>query len=164
MTGPLRCCIALESGPCQANPVAMERDGQARCLTHATDALRIRRRDERNQGGGHNRLRTLPKDTPVPRFATSAQVRRFAERMAHLVMTGQLARQVAETSLRAAGLALQVRQLENAERLTDALLRVQHGEAAVMLLARLQDSIASGPRRPLPGRIQALPVSPEQAS
>ena len=82
MTDPLRCVVQLPTGQCPASPVAVEGDGQPRCLTHALDPVRIRRREERNANGGLNRLRTLPKDTPVPKFETSTQVRRFAERVA----------------------------------------------------------------------------------
>ncbi len=148
-----RGCVEL-GGTCPIHPVAVEADGQARCLTHATDPTRIRRREERNRAGGENRLRTLPKASREPRFRSAAQVRRYAERLAHLVTTGQLAVKLADTAIRAAGLALQVHQLKNQERLTDALLRLEHGGAAVMLL---RESLSEGKRRPLPGRIQALP-------
>jgi len=164
MTDRLRCCVELESGPCQANPVAVERDGQARCLTHATDSVRIRRREERNGAGGHNRLRTLRKDTPRPKFRTSEQIERYAERTAHRVETGQLDRRVADTCLRSATVALQVHQLKEQRRFTDALLRMEHGDQAVRLLSLLQEPIAEGRRRPLPGRMHALPPSPEPAA
>lgn len=164
MTDPLHCIVELESGPCPAQPVAVEGDGVPRCLTHATDALRIRRRTARNAAGGENRLRTLAKATPPPRFRTPEQIERYAERTAHRVQTGQLDRRVAETCLRAATVALQVHQLKNQERLTDALMRAEHGGMAVQMLAVLTSGLADGKRRPLPGRVQALPVSPEQAS
>jgi hypothetical protein len=158
-----RHCVELD-GTCAGITLAVEADGQVRCLSHATDPVRIRRREERNAKGGYGRLRTLPADTAPPRFSTPGHVRRYAERLAHLVTTGQLNRQVAETGLRAASLGLQVHQLRNQERLTDALLRLEHGGVAVQMLAMLTTGLADGKRRPLPGRVHALPVPPEPAS
>jgi len=151
---------------CRGITLAIEADGQVRCLSHATDPDRIRRREERNRAGGLNRLRTLPESTPVPKFTTATDVRKFAERTAHQVLTGQLERQVAETGLKAAGLALQVRQVENQERLTNALLAMEHGQAAVALMAQLQQhNITPGPRRPLPGvTAKALPAADQERS
>ncbi len=155
-----RQCVEL-GGACGGNSLALEADGKIRCLTHATDSVRIRRREERNLKGGLGRLRTLPADTQAPRFRTPGHIRRYAERLAHLVTTGQLNRQVAETALRAAGLGLQVHQLKSQERLTDALLRLEHGGVAVQMLAMLTTGLADGKRRPLPGRLHALPASQE---
>jgi hypothetical protein len=43
------------------------------------------------------------------------------------------------------------------EEMARALAAVEHGGAAVMLLARLQESLTEGKRRPLPGLVRALP-------
>ncbi len=133
------------------------------CPWHGAGAT-AESRSELARQGGLGKLRTLSHDTPEPRFRTTEDVRRYAERTAYLVTTGQLDRHVAETALRAAGLGLQVHQLKNQERLTDALLRMEHGGAAVLLLSRLQESLADGRRRPLPGRVHALAAPQEPAS
>jgi hypothetical protein len=82
-----------------------------------------------------------------------AEVRRSASAVGDLYRVGAEIRK-AEAAQRAA-LAQ--------ERMAEALAAVEHGGAAVMLLARLQESLSEGKRRPLPGRVHALPVPPEPA-
>jgi hypothetical protein len=51
------------------------------------------------------------------------------------------------------------------ERMAEVLAEAEHGKTAVLLLSRLQDSLSTGPRRPLPGRVHQLtPAPPEPAS
>jgi hypothetical protein len=50
------------------------------------------------------------------------------------------------------------------EQMAQALASLEYGGPAVMLLARLQESLTEGKRRPLPGRVHALPSSSEPAS
>ena len=50
------------------------------------------------------------------------------------------------------------------ERMADVLAAHEHGGTAVMLLARLQESLTEGKRRPLPGRVHVLTSSSEPAS
>jgi hypothetical protein len=59
----------------------------------------------------------------------------------------------------AAGLALSAHSARTQQQLVDALLRLEHGGAAVALLAQFQNGQASGQRRPLPGRVLSLPGS-----
>jgi len=82
-----------------------------------------------------------------------AEVRRSASSVGDLYRAGAELRK-ADAALRAA---------RAQERMAEALAAVEHGGAAVMLLARLQESLTDGRRRPLPGRVHAL-TPPEQAS
>jgi hypothetical protein len=50
------------------------------------------------------------------------------------------------------------------ESMAATLASVEHGGHAVMLLSRLQDSLSTGARRPLPGRLHQLTTPPEPAS
>ena len=52
------------------------------------------------------------------------------------------------------GLALkiQLEQVRTQQQLVNTLLRLEHGEAAMALLLRLQDGLTKGPRRPVPCR------------
>jgi hypothetical protein len=74
-----------------------------------------------------------------------AEIRRSASSVGDLYRTRAELRK-AETALRAA---------QAQERMAEALAAVEHGGAAVMLLARLQESLTDGRRRPLPGRVHA---------
>ena len=82
-----------------------------------------------------------------------AEIRRSASSVGDLYRTGAELRK-AETALRAA---------QAQERMAEALAAVEHGGAAVMLLARLQESLTDGRRRPLPGRVHQLPSPQEPA-
>ena len=90
MSDPLRCIVELASGPCGAQPVAIEHDGQPRCLTHATDALRIRRREDRNLEGGRNRRLVLGPDTKPPDLSSIRSMRRGLETVMYAMVTGKL--------------------------------------------------------------------------
>lgn len=82
------------------------------------------------------------------------EIRRSAASLGDLYRAGAEIRK-AEAALRGA---------QAQERMAEALAAVEHGGAAVMLLARLQESLTDGRRRPLPGRVHALPSSQEPAS
>ena len=79
-----------------------------------------------------------------------AEIRRSATSVGDLYRVGADLRK-AEAAIRAA---------EAQERMAEALAAVEHGGAALMLLTRLQESLGEGRRRPLPGRVHALPAQP----
>jgi hypothetical protein len=81
-----------------------------------------------------------------------AEIRRSASSVGELYRTGAELRK-AEAAMRAA---------QAQEQMAAALAAVEHGGAAVMLLARLQESLTDGRRRPLPGRVHALPTGPPE--
>jgi hypothetical protein len=110
-------------------------------------------------------LRRLPPDAPAPNFATRDDIVRWAEEMAGRVLRGELDPKLSAEARGHAQLALQAKTAEAQERLLEALLRVEHGGAAVMLLARLQEGLNESRRRPLPGARAVVPPSNEgQAS
>jgi hypothetical protein len=76
-----------------------------------------------------------------------AEIRRSAGAVGDLYRTSAELRK-AEAALRAA---------QAQERMAEALAAVEHGGTALLMLARLQESLGDGRRRPLPGRAQALP-------
>ena len=60
-----------------------------------------------------------------------------------------------------AHLALSAIQTRTQEHMINALLQLEHGSSALVLLTKFQQGVAAGPRRPVPGRtvkhIEALP-------
>ena len=77
--------------------------------------------------------------------------------LAHRVLTTKVDPRRIDSALRAAGEARAVLAAGTQEKLLDALLRIEYGEAAVLLLTRLQEGLKQGPRRPLPGRVVTIP-------
>jgi hypothetical protein len=117
MTDSLHCIVELESGPCRGNPVAVEGDGVARCLSHALDVTRVRRREERNAKGGLKRLRTLPVDTKTPSFQSRQRVVRFLEELARQVLTGEVDPRLSAEARGCAAVAMTAHELDALERL-----------------------------------------------
>jgi hypothetical protein len=105
-------------------------------------------------------LKRLAADAPLPTFADREAIVEWAQDMAGRVLRGELDPKLSAEARGHAQLALQARTAEAQERLVEALLRVEHGGAAMLLLTRLQDGLSDGKRRPLPGRPLAL-VTPE---
>ncbi len=100
--------------------------------------------------------RLLPGNYEVPAFDTRESVQRFAQDLAHKVLTTPCDPRRIDTALRAAGVALSALAAATQEKLLDALLRIEYGEAAVLLLTRLQEGMKQGPRRPLPRRVVTI--------
>lgn len=114
------------------------------------------------KGALASRMRfTLPKTYQVPEFATRESIVRWAEDMAGRVLRGELDPKLSAEARGHAQLALQARTAEAQKKLVEALLRVEHGGAAMLLLTKLQDGLADGRRRPLPGRVVSLPTPPD---
>ena len=102
----------------------------------------------------------LPASYQVPPFDTRESIVEWARDMAGKVLRGELSPKLSAEARGHAQLALQARTAEAQERLVEALLTVEHGGSALLLLTRLQDGLADGRRRPLPGA-RALPLSEE---
>ncbi len=100
----------------------------------------------------------LPPDYQVPPFDSRESIIAWSQDMAGNVLRGELSPKLSAEARGHAQLALQARTAEAQERLVEALLTVEHGGAALLLLTRLQDGLADGRRRPLPGT-RALPPS-----
>ncbi len=100
----------------------------------------------------------LPSNYEVPPFDSCESIVKFAEDLAGRVLRGQVSPKLSAEARGFAQLALQARTAEQQERLVEALLKVEHGGTALLLLTRLQDGLADGRRRPLPGtRALSLP-------
>ena len=105
--------------------------------------------------------KALPSTYRVPPFDTRESIVEWAREMAGKVLRGELSPKLSAEARGHAQLALQARTAEAQERLVEALLTVEHGGAAMLLLTRLQDGLADGRRRPLPGTPRAFPLSEE---
>ena len=123
------------------------------------------RRDLALRGGVASRMmRALPSTYAVPEFTKPESIIAFAHELARLALTEDVdPRRVAEAR-GAAGLALSGFTALTQARLVEALSKIEHGAAAVMLLNRLQDGPSAGRGRPLPGRVVSLPTPGGDAS
>lgn len=101
----------------------------------------------------------LPVRTPSPDFESVEAITRYSERRAHLVETGRLDPKLSAEARGWATLALQALDVAERRRLADVLVSVEGGGAALVLLARLTESLADGRRRPLPGRVLSVSMS-----
>ena len=115
------------------------------------------------KGSVASRLRTaLPSSYHIPEFTDEASILAFARELARMALKDDVdLRRVAEAR-GAASLALSAVSARSQAKLVDALLRLEHGGAAVAMLAQFQGA-QNGPRRPLPGRVLTLPTTPEPA-
>jgi hypothetical protein len=145
----------LDGRPCPAN--AMRSSDPPRCPMHGDDALRWQK-----AGAIASRLRrAMPSTYGVPEFTSVESIIAFAHELARLALTEDVdPRRVAEAR-GAAALALSGYGTLEQKKLVDALLRIEHGGAAFALLARLQDGLTVGPRRPLPGPGRVSLLAPE---
>lgn len=123
----------------------------AGCLWHTLSAEG--RKAMALKGGIASRMkRALSSTYEVPELETPEAIIAFARELARLALTEDVdTRRVAEAS-GAAGLALSAFTARSQAQLVEALIRLEGGGAALVLLQRLQNGLADGPRRPLPGR------------
>ncbi len=115
--------------------------------------------------GGYSRkekkLLPAPPDAPpfrTPDFGTRESVVNFVQDLARRVLTEAIDPRRVEAALRAAGVALTAFGQQTQERMVEALMRLEHGSTAVIMLERLTEGMASGRRRPLPGLPRTLPM------
>lgn len=104
---PLQCAEA--NGQCEGT-VALESDGTPRCRLHG------RVRDEVQDA--LSRLRTLPKETEVPRLRSREEVVEYLEDRIHLTETGVLDPRVLNAVTKAVATALQAHELAALDRIT----------------------------------------------
>lgn len=137
--------------PCQ-QPINSKAKG---CLWHSRTPEQRKLMSLRGNVIGRLK-RALPADYQMIPFDSRESVIRFAEDMARQALTGDVDCRRVDTALRAAGVALSAFTAATQEKLVEAMLRVEHGGTAMLLLARLTDGLAEGRRRPLPGRALAI--------
>lgn len=95
-------------------------------------------------------------------FTSRESVIHFAQELAQRVLTEKVDPRRVDTALRAANVALTAYGAQTQERLVEALLKIEHGGAALLMLARLQEGMREGKRRPLPGVNLNLVVAEEK--
>ena len=121
----------------------------AACVWHSRSAEG--RRALALKGGIASRMRNfLPKSAPPPEFASTRAIVAWAQTTAHQVLRGDLDPRAAAEARQLAGLAISARVADAQERMAEVLANVEHGGAAVMLLARLREGLDEGRSRPLP--------------
>ena len=103
--------------------------------------------------------RAMAASTPEPPFDTIESIVAWAQRMARAALVDDVdPRRLAEAR-GFAQLALSALGARTQQQLIDALLKLEHGGAAVMLLSRLQDGLDAGKLRPIPGTARVLSMS-----
>ncbi len=141
--------------PCQQD-ISHESKG---CIWHVSDAAQ---RQVVARLAQVRRLthKKLPDEYPVPEFTNLETIVTFAHKLAKVALTGTVDPRRVSEARQCAGLALSAFQAQDQKRLVDAVVRLQHGEAAVLLLQRMTESVADGRKKPLPGRMLAAHVEP----
>ncbi len=146
--------------PCQQNIP----HGAKGCIWHSPDRTPEEKHFTAMKGGmAQKSKKLLPADPNIPPFRmtpfTSRQdVVAFVQDLARRVLTENIDARRVDVALRAAGVALTAFGQETQERMADALLKLERGGTAVVMLERLTESMATGRRRPLPGSPVALPA------
>jgi Fe-S-cluster formation regulator IscX/YfhJ len=102
--------------------------------------------------------RLLPESYKMPPFDSRENVIRFAEGLARDVLTKDVDPRRIDTALRAAGVALTGFAQATQEKLLEAILTMEHGGMAVIMLQRIHTALAEGKRQPLPlSGLQTVP-------
>jgi hypothetical protein len=97
----------------------------------------------------------FPSDYQV-QFPDREAVVRFVEDLAKRALTENVDLRRIDTALKAANVALTAHGMGIQEKMVEALLRLEHGGTAIVLLERMQASLSTGARRPLPGRVMRI--------
>jgi hypothetical protein len=134
--------------PCQQNIP----HGAKGCLWH-TRTPEERTKLARFAGITSQKHRLIPETykANLPPFDTRENVIKFAEQVACAVLTSSVDAKRVDVALRAASVALSGFQAITQEKLNEALLKLEGGGAALILLERLKVAVAEGKHRPLPG-------------
>ena len=98
----------------------------------------------------------IPVGSYHPQFESRAAVVRFAEDLAKKVLTSRVDPKRVSVALHAATVALSAFAAQTQEKLLDALLKIEYGESALLMLSRLQEGMKQGARRPLPARVVTI--------
>ena len=129
------------------------REGETACLWHRSTPAE--RSAIASRGGRKKSIQEngLPEEAVASlSFQTIDQVVTFVETMAKQALTSPLHRGRIETALKCANVAKGCFETKATQELTRAVLTMEHGGGAVLLLQRLQEGMAGGARKPLPGR------------
>lgn len=138
-----------DGAPCGQNVAA----GAKSCLWHDESPKGRRRADlERKRGGISSRAKSaLPASYLVKPFDSVDSIIEWAHEMAGKVLKEDIDPRRTSEARGFAQLAVSAHQIRTQERMVEALLRLEHGGTAIVLLERMQASLSTGTRRPLPG-------------
>ncbi len=137
--------------PCQQN-IASDAKG---CLWHSRTAAERSLLAARGPFVARMK-RALPADYQAPQFATREDVLVFVRDLLQWALTGDIEKWRIAEARQAANLALSVFEAQDQRKLIDAILTMEHGGAAMLLLTRMQESLGTAQRKPLPGRSLAV--------
>jgi hypothetical protein len=130
------------------------------CIHH-DPAQSERAQAVRYRGAAASRMRRfMPASAPPPEFSSTASIVTWAQETARQVLTGALDPRAAGEARQLAALTISARQADAQAQLVEALLSLEHGGAAVALLAQFTKAQVDGKPRPLPGRV--LPMRPPE--
>ena len=146
--------LTAQGTPCQQNIPK----GSAACLWHSRSAEGRRALAMKGSIKAHM-MRFLPRSALPPDFQSTASIVAWAQQTAKKVLSGELDPKAAGEARQLASLAISARVADATEVMATTLSSIEHGASAVLLLNRLQDSLRSGARRPLPG-MRSLTPSP----
>ncbi len=97
-------------------------------------------------------MRALPASYQVKPFDSVESIISWAHDMADKCLKEDIDPRRTSEARGFAQLALSAIQSRTQQQMVDALLRLEHGGAAMMLMAKFQQGMSGGQRRPLPGR------------
>lgn len=151
--------LTVDGKPCGQNL----HPGKPSCLWHGkSDAERS---DLARRGAMRAGLRrALPENYEVQEFEHEDSVIAFAREMAQKVLTTNVDPRRIDVGLRAASVALAGFGAKTQRRLVDAIAALEHGGAAMVLLAKLTEGVGSGKRQPITPRVLSAHREGAQAS
>ncbi len=147
--------LTIHGQPC-GQDISAESKG---CVWHTSDAARRKVIAGTGSLKFQSKLK-LPADYPVPEFTDLDSIVTFAHQMTKAVLSTTVDPRRISEARQCAGLALSAFAAQDQKRLVDSILKLQHGEAAVLLLQRMQEGLTEGRRKPLPTRM--LPPGPDR--
>lgn len=152
----MKCTATTKTG--ERCPVTATRNSRPpRCPMHGKQASSYQRKGVIGQMVKSRLRHYLAETTPKPDFASTAAIEAWASTTAHQVLTGVLDPRAASEARQLAALTISARSADEQSKLVDALLALEHGGAAVALLAQFTSDPTR--RKPLPGRVLAMPAA-----
>ncbi len=153
-------CGALGHTNALGQPCGQDISAESKgCVWHTSDAARRKVIAGTGSLKFQSKLK-LPADYRLPPFDSLETITDVAHKLAKEALTGTVDPRRISEARQCAHLALSAFAAQDQKRLVDAILRLQHGEAAVLLLQRMQEGLTEGRRKPLPTRM--LPAGPDR--